>query len=259
MWTAAQSNYRLIRGALAGSQVCLAGVDFEIPYELRTRLSIVLGNIRIHRLLDRVVGPGDTVVDVGAHIGYTAVYAAARVGASGRVIAIEPASDNVEVLARNAIAVPQLSIHTVAAGAARGFCTMHVRGDFSAVNSLFPESVYGHVTATKTVEVVRLDDVVDGSVRLVKIDVEGAEISALEGMPRLLAERNIHLIVEWHPLLQACAGQAPDALPRALWKQGFTLEVVSHTRSYGLSAAILPAVTNRLQRKGRSVELFAHR
>ena len=36
------------------------------------------------------LGPGDTVVDVGANEGYFSVVASRRVGSTGRVIAIEP-------------------------------------------------------------------------------------------------------------------------------------------------------------------------
>lgn len=36
------------------------------------------------------IQPGDTVIDVGANIGLFSMYAAEKVGSSGRVIALEP-------------------------------------------------------------------------------------------------------------------------------------------------------------------------
>jgi hypothetical protein len=127
------------------------------------------------------------------------------------------------------------------------------------VNSFFPQSCYAQVTEVLRVPVVRLDDLVDGDAAVVKIDVEGAELDVLEGMPRLLGERGVALIVEWHPLLQQLAGYAPDALPHWLLARGWRLEAASHTRVQALSAAAIPRLTRRLLRVQRPVELVAYK
>src|SRR5919108_6579842 len=44
---------------------------------------------------------GDTVVDIGAHIGLYSLIAAKRVGPSGKVIAIEPDPENFKILKKN--------------------------------------------------------------------------------------------------------------------------------------------------------------
>lgn len=49
----------------------------------------------------RVVQPGVTVVDAGAHIGYYTRLLAEMVGPSGRVLAFEPHPESVAVLRRN--------------------------------------------------------------------------------------------------------------------------------------------------------------
>jgi hypothetical protein len=102
-----------------------------------------------------------------------------------------------------------------------------------------------------------LDDVVEGTVDVVKIDVEGAEIEVLEGMTRLLQARPKALIVEWHPLLQAMAGYAPDELPRWLVSRGWRLQAASHTAARLLAASDVPQLTTRLLRLSRPVELLA--
>ena len=113
------------------------------------------------------------------------------------------------------------------------------------------------VTDVLRVPVVRLDDLVDGDAAVVKIDVEGAELDVLEGMPRLLGTRDVALIVEWHPLLQQLAGYAPDALPRWLLARSFRLEAASHTSVRALPDASIPRLTRRLLRLQRPVELVA--
>jgi FkbM family methyltransferase len=204
---------------------------------------------------------GSTVIDVGANIGYNTLHAARLVGRRGRVVAIEPTPDNLAVLRRNVAAagLRNVAIEPVAAGSARGTHDLFVRGAVSAVNSLFPLSCYASVTDVLQVPVVPLDALVEGPVDLVKIDVEGAELDVLEGMPCLLRAPHVVLIVEWHPLLQQLAGYDAEALPRCLLERGFELRAVSHFTVRPIAAGDLAALTSRLLRLKKPVELLASR
>jgi len=247
--------------ASLSSHVDVAGARLHIPGSLKIRLSVVASNMRLHRLIDEAVAPGATVVDVGANIGYNTVYLARRVGDRGRVVAIEPAADNVRVLRENvrANALANVAIHAVAAGPTHEVRDLFLRGETSAVNSLFQESVYAAVTGVEKVEVVPLDELVDGPADFIKIDVEGAELDALEGMTRLLTHRGLTLVVEWHPRLQEAAGHPADALPRVLLRNGFTLRAASHTRVTALASEGIDAMCMRLRQSGRPIELVATR
>ena len=247
--------------AWRGEAIRLAAGTLNVPGSRRIRLSVVAGNLRIHRLLERFVQPRATVVDVGANIGYNTVHAARLAGPEGRVVAVEPTPDNLAVLRHN-VAAAHLSnvvIAPVAAGSAPGARELFVRGAVSAVNSFFAQSCYAAVTGVLRVPVVRLDDLVDGRAAVVKIDVEGAELEVLEGMPRLLAAPGTALIVEWHPLLQQLAGYTPDELPRRLLERGWRLEAASHTAVRAFGAADVPRFTRRLLRLRKPVELVACR
>ena len=60
---------------------------------------------------------------------------------------------------------------------------------------------------------VAIDDVVEGAVRFIKVDVEGAEGRALRGASRLLEHSRPTLLVELHPhLLPMVSGETPAAL-----------------------------------------------
>jgi FkbM family methyltransferase len=247
--------------ASLGRPVDVAGARVRIPGPLPIRLSVVAGNIRLHRLFDQAIRPGDRVVDVGANIGYNTVYAAARTGPSGLVVAVEPAADNVMVLRENiaANALTNVVVHAIALGRSHQVRDLFLRGDVSAVNSLFPTSVYASVTSVEKVAVAPLDDLVDGKANVVKIDVEGAELEVLGGMTKILGCSGIQLIVEWHPLLQEAAGHGSDALPRFLLDQGFTLRAASHTGVSRLHADDIDAWSARLRSRGRPVEIVATR
>lgn len=251
---------RAATDAWRGDVVRIDGSTIEVPGTRRMRLSVLAGNLRIHRLLDRFVRPGSTVVDVGANIGYNTIHAARLVGPGGRVLAVEPAGDNLEVLRANVAAagLANVRIEPVAAGSAPGMRDFFVRGPKSAVNSLFARSCYAFVTDIVRVPVVPLDDLAPGGADLVKIDVEGAELEVLEGMHRILATGPV-LIVEWHPILQQLAGHATDALPLWLLRRGWRLEAASHTAIRALTEADVPRTTARWLRLERPVELLARR
>jgi FkbM family methyltransferase len=259
--TAVRDYARPLVQACVGSHVDVAGARVRIPGPLAIRLSVVGGNIRLHRLLGAMVRAGGTVVDAGANVGYNTVYAARAVGRSGRVVAIEPAADNVRILNENlaANALGNVVVHQVALGRTHEIRDFFLRGETSAVNSLFRPSVYAAVTAVERVAVAPLDDLVDGDADVVKIDVEGAELEVLGGMTRLLRHPAIQLIVEWHPRLQEAAGYAADALPRFLLDCGFRLRAASHTRVGPLMARDIEAWSVRLGRSGHPVELVATR
>ena len=255
-------NYaRAVVDALVGERVRVDGTDTRVPGSLAIRISTVLGNRRIHRLMDPFLTPGAVVVDVGANIGFNTVYAAQRVAPRGRVLAVEPADDNVAVLRQNVegSGLDNITVLPVAAGRQSEMRQFFLRGDVSAVNSFYQESVYAAVTGVVNVPVKALDDLVDGEADLVKIDVEGAELDVLGGMTRLLRSARLRLVVEWHPLLQEKAGYAADALPRALLGEGFSLTAAGHTKTAPLLERDIPREIDRLRRSGRPVDILAVR
>ena len=247
--------------AMFSSEISMDGARVRVPGNLAIRLSSVFGNRRIHRLMDPFLTPGAVVVDVGANIGVNTVYVAQRVGPRGRVWAVEPAADNLTVLRENVErnGFDSVTIAPVAAGRTSETRQFFLRGDISAVNSFYEESVYAEVTGVVKVQSEPLDVLVEDSVDLVKIDVEGAELDVLGGMTRLLRSPHIRLVVEWHPLLQEKAGYAADALPLALLDMGFELQGASHSSVKPVTRHNVQRFVEQLKRSGRPVDLLATR
>jgi FkbM family methyltransferase len=250
---------RSILDAWRGETVRFDAMTLRVTGTRRERLSMIAGNLRLHRLFDRYVKPGATVIDVGANIGYNTIYAARLAGPRGRVIALEPTPDTLTVLRHNIAAsgLANVAIEPVAAGGSAGSCDFFIRGEISAVNSRYPDSRYASVTSVVRVPVTPLDDLVEGAADMVKIDVEGAELDVLDGMSRLLRAPAITLIVEWDPLHQQAAGHSADALPYWLLERGWHLHAASHLSLRRLVADAVPALRDRLIRARRPVELLA--
>jgi FkbM family methyltransferase len=151
--------------------------------------------------MERSVKAGDTVLDVGAHIGGFTVRAARKVGPTGRVIAVEAAPTNYQLLESNLRLNDLGNVTALNVGAWREptTLTMHLSG-LSGGHSI--EERYANIHESGEVAEVRVDTIdnllakqgVD-RVDFVKMDIEGAEIEAIKGMRRTLERGDARLAI----------------------------------------------------------------
>jgi FkbM family methyltransferase len=156
---------------------------------------------------------GDIVVDIGAHMGRYTIISSKRVGANGKVVAIEAHPSNFEMLKSN-IKLNQLTnviplnyaaysketkINLYLPDEESGY-TMH-----HSIMSNYVFTKYKDKTEDKFVEVsantldylLQLNEITD--VNWVKIDVEGAEFEVLKGASNVLSKsKDIALLIEVH-------------------------------------------------------------
>jgi len=135
----------------------------------------------------------DVIVDVGASRGQFAWFAADRWPAA-RLICFEPLPDAQATL--RAMLGDRITLHPAAVSDAAGQMELHVSAsdDSSSLLAIGSRQVAEfpgtQETGTISVNVVRLSDVLDpadlGSNALLKIDVQGAELSVLRGAGDLL-------------------------------------------------------------------------
>lgn len=151
-----------------------------LPASRGKLLRIYLGTYEPEQtgLFERHVRPGDTVLDVGAHVGYYTVLSAVLAGPSGAVWSFEPNPTNAGFLRRHVEinGLAQVRVEQAAVSDAEGTA----RFDFGTGSGT------GHLSSDGAIEVrtLRLDDVcaAHGVVpKAIKIDVEGAEAAVLEG------------------------------------------------------------------------------
>lgn len=190
----------------------------------------------ISALFHSILRPGDIAVDVGANVGYFSALGSRLVGATGSVIAIEASpttAARLRTLQENSPA--NVCIHEIAVSDSVGSIDFYVaQSDHSGIASLRD---LGARTATKiTVPTNTLDNLLFNQppVRLIKIDVEGAEFKVLTGAKAVLARDHPFVVLELTPSFLRSFGHAPDnilALAKELgykcWRVGQRLTAFS--------------------------------
>lgn len=142
--------------------------------------------------VQKLLRPGMTVLDVGAHHGLYTLLASKRVGNRGRVLAFEPSQRERKRLRRHLRMnfCRNVEVHPCALGEKRGEADLFlVQGKEDWCNSLRAPQIDAPVVAVR-VQVQRLDDLLGEfgmrHVDFVKLDAEGAELSFLRGACRTI-------------------------------------------------------------------------
>lgn len=148
---------------------------------------------KISWVLRRLVRRGDVVLDIGANLGLTTFILSNLVGPEGAVHAFEP-NPPLQRLIELAIeknGASNVVVHRTALGATEGQLDLHVPDGHAGRASLVRDSPRAHGRTIK-VPVQSLSTLLSrlnlGSIRLVKMDVEGFEAEVLKGAEKYFRE-----------------------------------------------------------------------
>ncbi len=184
-------------------------------------------------LFKKHIKPGDTVVDIGAHIGYYTLIAARLVGNNGKVYAFEPDPKNFQILEKN---VAQNGYHNVvlvnkAVADKSGNAQLFLNSENSGDHRIF-ESDHGRKSIAITT--TTLDDFFknqDKKVDLIKMDIQGAEARAFQGSTRTLAKnKHMTLITEFYPQALQLSGKNAEEYLALLQENDFRLSDIDEVK-----------------------------
>jgi FkbM family methyltransferase len=142
-----------------------------------------------------LVQPGDCVIDAGANIGWFSLLASSIIGTTGKIFAFEPFGATADHFHRNLAlnGVSNVELHRIALSDSSGKAklTMNEIGNIGTASLFPPDADEGEIVDTG-----RLDEIVPKRrFKLLKMDVEGAELRVLRGAEKLLQAGRIENIL----------------------------------------------------------------
>ncbi|MXO90663.1 FkbM family methyltransferase [Pontixanthobacter aquaemixtae] len=175
-------------------------------------------------VINGMLRPGMTFVDIGANFGTYTVIGAQIVGPQGRVVAIEPVPPIgqmlFETVAMNGFD-DRCEVLRVAAGAEDGTATIFGFGSRQGGNTLLEHIAddardkLGQEVTQHEVPVRTLDGIVEEleltRIDFMKIDVEGFEQQVLKGGRKTIQSMRPTLLLEWHACFFDERGNDPRA------------------------------------------------
>lgn len=158
-----------------------------------------------NKVVRKIVKKGDTVLDLGANIGYWTCLLADLVGKDGRVFAFEPSPYNFGLLKKNVelngyknVTLEQKAV------AGENYKTLLYLSKGTMDNRIY--NPLHENRQTVEVDVVKLDDYfknMDVKFDFIKSNVQGADFAALKGMSGVLEKsENVKIEVEFSPMME---------------------------------------------------------
>ena len=170
---------------------------------VRERLTFLTSGFdgSIAKIAKQLLSKGDVVVDVGAHVGLVARPLARIVTCTGQVYAFEPDPSLFALLQRNVSALSQVSVSPLAIADRSQSAHFHLHPTSGMSNSLVNA---WEGSSSLQVECISIDEWAVQqnirSIRLVKVDVEGAESLVIRGMDSIIRTNpGMSVVLEFCP------------------------------------------------------------
>ncbi len=176
------------------------------------------------RIVMEHVKPGDVVLDIGANIGYYTLILADLAGPNGKVYAFEPDPESFRLLGKNIHENNYENVELVPKAVSDQNREINLYRDrFNNLDHrIFAQS--GECEVVK-IEAIRLDDYFPrdfGPICFIKMDIQGAEGYAIEGMRKLLdSSKSVKIVTEFWPEGLNASGYGAKNYLDELEKMGF--------------------------------------
>ncbi|MDP3645460.1 MAG: FkbM family methyltransferase [bacterium] len=177
-------------------------------------------------LVTRLIRPTDTVIDIGANIGYFTVLFC-DVAREGTVHSFEPSPKTCSFLRKNieSNGFKNAHVYEMAVGDRDGHAQIFINEYNKGDNRLYPSFGAKGVD----IRVAMLDSVIppDTKVDFIKMDTQGYEVYALRGMRRVVRDSpDLRMIVECWPKGLKKAGSSIEEFFSELENAGFSWRII---------------------------------
>lgn len=169
-------------------------------YAYSTKVRIPTSTVDFRKLLvsKYLLKDGGSAIDGGAHIGYHTRYLSEIVGEKGEVWSFEPNPYMFKLLKKYARQKKQISIFQKALSDQTAHrVTFYVTPYSLLENSTLEEGLKEATQKKVEVETIKIDDLPVSNLKLIKLDVEGHELSALAGAQNTISQFHPWIIFEY--------------------------------------------------------------
>jgi FkbM family methyltransferase len=191
-------------------------------------------------LLRNLVRPGDTILDIGANIGFYSRLFSVLVGPSGKVYSFEPDETNFIHLHENVSGLLNVEPVKQAVAEKSGLLKLYTSRMLNVDHRTYKIDDYAE---EKEIVATSVDDFVEGRFRvnLIKIDIQGFEVFALRGMKRTLEENeDIIILAELWPYGLRKAGCSCRTMMDFLSTLGFRIFEIAGDRLVEFDMSQIP-------------------
>lgn len=178
------------------------------------------------KFLESIAKEGMNVIDVGGHIGISAVAIARKVWKRGSVYSFEPVPEYFDILKKNLSAnkLENAEAFQLAVSDRVGTIDFYQRGGFSGI---IPEAGAKKCKANTTTIDSFLNRQKIERIDLINMDCEGSELLVLEGAKESLQKNQVRIFCEIHHNFLKYLGQSVQRVVQYLQKLGYEVHSVS--------------------------------
>ena len=188
------------------------------------------------KFLGNYIKKGMNVVDIGANIGYYTLLFSKWVNQEGKVFSFEPDPDNFQLILKNIEANQCKNItalnKAISNNSGPTFLYLSEDNNFGdhRLTDAFPYEINSHRKKIE-IESIKLDDFfsIDKKIDLIKMDIQGSEILALNGMNDVINNnKKLAIFTEFWPYAIEKTGFSPKESFEKLVQMGFSISILNN-------------------------------
>lgn len=161
-------------------------------------------------LMKKYIKAGDTVLDIGANIGFYAEILSGIVGENGKVHCFEPDTTNFKHLESRSKHLPNVTINNKAVSDKTETIKIYTSKKLNVDHRTYKPDDYDEeidINGIAIDEYLSFDSAQDDKmVSFIKMDIQGFEMSAVKGMTKTLQSPNLKMLSEFWPYGMRKAG-----------------------------------------------------
>ncbi len=170
----------------------LKKAEFTSPLYLNTNISFFLEELPGY-LRNNLLKKDTIILDCGAFEGAFSIYASKKVGDKGKIVCFEPGNDNLPILKENLRLNNIKNVKIIKAGVWSKKEVLYFKD--GGLGGQISKDGNHKIKATDLDSELKRLKIPFNKVSFVKMDIEGAEIEAIDGMKELLAKGSPHLAI----------------------------------------------------------------